>query len=198
MNDQTISRTIDPSFTTQSTGRGTDLDLAAAYTSCKECGDYLDPGSKPGAGIPFRNFFPERKAMTPKPATPLDPGKNACENILIVDDEEMVIEVNAKILERFGYTVLRAGSGGEAIQIYQNEDNIDLVILDMIMPDMRGGETYDGLKTIDPGVKVLLASGCGIDGQIEKIIERGCNGFIQKPFGIKELTEKLREILDNP
>ena len=76
------------------------------------------------------------------------------------------------------------------------KSEIDLVILDMIMPDMSGGETYDRMKDINPKVKVLLSSGYSINGQATEILNRGCNGFIQKPFKMKELSQKLREILD--
>ena len=72
----------------------------------------------------------------------------------------------------------------------------DLVILDMIMPEMSGGETYDRLKEISPGIMVLLSSGYSIDGQATEILERGCNGFIQKPFDIEQLSQKIREVMD--
>ncbi|MDH3574396.1 MAG: response regulator, partial [Desulfobacteraceae bacterium] len=92
---------------------------------------------------------------------------------------------------------LEAGGGIEAIQIYQeNKDNIDMIILDMIMPDMEGSEVYDKIKKIDPEVKVLLSSGYSIDGQATEILKRGCNGFIQKPFNLKNLSNKIREILN--
>ncbi len=90
-----------------------------------------------------------------------------------------------------------AGSGKEAVKVYRkHKDKIDLVIVDMIMPDMGGSEAYDTMKEDDPGVKVLLSSGYSIDGQVTEILERGCDGFIQKPFNVKELSGKIREILD--
>ena len=90
-----------------------------------------------------------------------------------------------------------AGSGKEGVDIYKaNKEMIHMVILDMIMPDMAGGETYDRLKEIDPDVKVLLSSGYGINGQATEILERGCNGFIQKPFDMKELSRELGKMLD--
>ena len=96
-----------------------------------------------------------------------------------------------------GYKVLIAKSGKEAVEIYEkNKDRIDIVLLDMIMPDMSGSDTYDRMKEIDPDIKVLLSSGYSINGQATEIMDRGCNGFIQKPFKMKELSQKLREILD--
>ncbi|MFO7707791.1 MAG: response regulator, partial [Desulfobacterales bacterium] len=87
--------------------------------------------------------------------------------------------------------------GPEALDIYRlNRDRIDLVIMDMIMPGMGGGETFDRLKKINPNVKVLLSSGYSINGQASKIMERGCDGFIQKPFNIKQLSAMIRGILD--
>ncbi|MBT6500862.1 MAG: response regulator, partial [Deltaproteobacteria bacterium] len=95
------------------------------------------------------------------------------------------------------YKTLVARSGRETIETYEkNKERIDIVLLDMIMPDMSGSDTYDRMKDIDPKVKVLLSSGYSINGQATEIMDRGCNGFIQKPFKMKELSQKLREILD--
>ncbi len=95
-----------------------------------------------------------------------------------------------------GYQALVARSGKEAIKIYEKyKDKINLIILDMIMPDMGGGKTYDRIKEINPDIKVLLSSGYSIEGQATEILKRGCNGFIKKPFNIKELSHKIREIL---
>ncbi len=96
-----------------------------------------------------------------------------------------------------GYTVLIARSGKEATEIYEkNKDKIDMVILDMIMPDMSGSDTFDRLKEINSGVKVLLSSGYSIKGQATEILDRGCDGFVQKPFNMKQLSWKIREVLD--
>jgi CheY-like chemotaxis protein len=104
--------------------------------------------------------------------------------------------VGGKVLEKMGYTVIEARSGKEAIDILsKNKETIDLIILDMIMPHMGGGEAYDRIKEINPLVRVLLSSGYSIDGQATEIMKRGCDGFIQKPFKANELSEKLKEIL---
>ena len=101
------------------------------------------------------------------------------------------------MLEKMGYEVLTAQSGKKAIDVYKkNRERIGLVILDMIIPGMNGGETYDRLKKLNPDIKVLLSSGYSIDGEATQILNRGCNGFIQKPFSIKQLSQKIREILD--
>ena len=110
----------------------------------------------------------------------------------------MIIEVAEELFEQLGYKALTARSGKEAIEIYEeHKERIDMVILDMVMPGMSGGETYDRMQDIYPKVKVLLSSGYSINGQATEILNRGCNSFIQKPFKIKELSQKLREVLDD-
>ncbi len=110
---------------------------------------------------------------------------------------DMILEIGADMLEKVGYEVLTAQSGKEAIDVYKkNRERIGLVVLDMIIPGMNGGETYDRLRKLNPDIKVLLSSGYSIDGEATKILERGCNGFIQKPFSIKQLSLKISEILD--
>ena len=119
------------------------------------------------------------------------------EIILLVDDEECVIDANRLLLERLGYRVLTAKSGSEAIKIFESSpENVQMVILDMIMPEMSGGEIYDRLKALNPNVKAILCSGYDIDGNAQDIMDRGCNGFLQKPFGIEHLSQKLRQVLD--
>ena len=114
-----------------------------------------------------------------------------------MDDEDTIIEVGQGMLEKLGYRVLTAGSGQEALDLYEKQkDAIDLVILDMIMLDIGGGETFDRLKAIDGNVRVLLSSGYSIRGQAKEILGRGCIGFIQKPFSISDLAAKVREVLD--
>ena len=120
----------------------------------------------------------------------------AKETVLLIDDDDMITDVSAMILKKSGYDFVSAKSGKEAIEVYkENHSRIDMVILDMILPDMGGGDTYDRLKEINPRVKVLLASGYDIDYQGSDIMERGCDGFIQKPFNMNELLEKIRGIL---
>jgi two-component system cell cycle sensor histidine kinase/response regulator CckA len=95
------------------------------------------------------------------------------------------------------YRVYAAGSGQEALAVYmEKRGEIDLIILDMIMPGMSGGETFDRLREINSTVKVLLSSGYSINGQAQEILDSGCNGFIQKPFRLEELSVKVREMLD--
>jgi two-component system, cell cycle sensor histidine kinase and response regulator CckA len=121
----------------------------------------------------------------------------AAKTVLLVDDEEIVIGVGRQMLEKLGFSVLTAENGKEALDVYNNnQNNIDFVLLDMIMPNMGAAETYDGLRAINPAIKVLLSSGYGADQQTGELLRRGCDGFIQKPFNMQSLSEKIEEILN--
>ena len=124
----------------------------------------------------------------------------ACKNrkrvILLVDDEELILEVGTKMLQYLGYNVLGAGDGQQALDIFKkNKNNLDLVILDMNMPGMDGATVYDKLTKIQADVRILIASGYFENNRIRKILENGFTGFIQKPFSVDVLSEKLAEIL---
>ncbi len=118
--------------------------------------------------------------------------------VLLIDDSKCLLEVCQEFLEAMvGYRVLIARDGKEAIEVYrQNQNEIDLVVLDISMPTIGGGEAYDRLKEINPNVKVLLSTGFSTDSEATEILGRGCNGLIQKPFRMNELAEKIRGILE--
>jgi PAS domain S-box-containing protein len=199
MDEATVHKIFDPFFTTKEMGRGTGLGLASAYGIVNNHGGFFTVNSKVGQGTTFNLHVPATtKPITREKDTPISmtTGK---ETILLVDDEKMVRDVGGQMLKKIGYTVHTARSGEEALQLFgQKKTVFDLVIIDMIMPGMNGGETYDRLKRIDPGIRVLLSSGYSIDGQAAGILARGCNGFIQKPFGMKELSAAIRKVLDSP
>ena len=192
----TQERIFDPFFTTKEMGRGTGLGLASVYGIVKSHGGYIDVESMKAQGTTFTIFLPaSAKAIHEKveSSNRLIKGSGT---ILIVDDEELVLNASAKMLKKLGYSVVEAASGRKAIESYkENKDQVDLVILDMIMPEISGSEAYDKMKEINPEVKVLLSSGYSIEGQASEILNRGCNGFIQKPFSLKNLSEKISEII---
>ncbi|MFH1951137.1 MAG: response regulator [Pseudomonadota bacterium] len=197
MDKATQKRIFDPFFTTKEMGRGTGLGLASAYGIIKNHGGFINVYSEKGHGTTFNVYLPASEKEVIEDKKLAGDTVRGTETVLFVDDEDMIIEVAEQLLEQLGYKVLTARSGKEAIEIYEeNKERIDIVILDMIMPDMSGGETYDRMRDINPKVKVLLSSGYSINGQATEILDRGCNGFIQKPFKMKELSQKLREILD--
>lgn len=195
--DETVKeRIFEPFFTTKETGQGTGLGLASVYGITKSHDGYIEFDSEKGNGCIFNIYLPasEKKPLDPpETETHITEGSGT---ILLVDDEEMVLDVGVKVLKKMGYTALEAKSGREAVDIFkENKERIDLVILDMIMPEVGGGEAYDRIKAINPRIKVLLSSGYSIDGQATEIMKRGCDGFIQKPFKANELSGKLMEIL---
>lgn len=198
MDKDTADRIFEPFFTTKGLERGTGLGLASAYGIIKSHGGYIDVHSEKGQGTIFEIYFPASGDAVDEEQAWSGEIIEGHGTVLLVDDEEMVTEVGEAILERLGYEVLPAHSGAEALEIYQsNRERIDIVILDMIMPGMGGSETFDKLREISPDIKVLLASGYSVDGQAEEILRRGCDGFIQKPFELGQLSNKLREIIEN-
>ncbi len=197
MDESTKERVFEPFFTTKEEGEGTGLGLASVYWIIKNHEGFINLYSEKGKGVTFNIYLPasEDKVVKEK-RPPLEVVKGEG-TILLVDDEEMILDVGERWLKRLGYKVLKAQSGKEAIEVYEkNKARIDLVILDLVMPGMGGGETYDRLKEIDPDVKVLLSSGYSINGQAQKILERGCDGFIQKPFNMRDVSQKIGEMLD--
>jgi CheY-like chemotaxis protein len=197
MDKATRERIFDPFFTTKEMGRGTGLGLACAYGIIKNHGGLINVYSEKGEGTTFNIYLPASEKEITEPQATDEEILKGRETVLLVDDEKIIIDVGTQLLHRLGYKVIVARGGKEALDIYEeNQDDIDLVILDMIMPDMSGGDTYDKLKEINPSIRVLLASGYSISGQAQAILDRGCKAFIQKPFNLGELSRKVREVLD--
>jgi len=204
MDEKTLKRIFEPFFTTKEIGRGTGLGLASAYGIIKNHGGIIKARSKVGAGSSFIIYLPatdERYSKHLGHDGSRDEMVLGTETVLLVDDEDTILEVGTQLLKELGYTVLVAKSGKAAVEMvgrlhHETACLPDLIILDMIMPEMGGGEAFDRLKEIDPNMKVLLSSGYSIDGQAREILKRGCNGFIQKPLNLHDLSLKMREILD--
>jgi len=192
-------RVFDPFFTTKEMERGTGLGLSSAYGIIKNHGGIIHVDSEEGKGSTFSIYLPaSEKEVAVREERLADGILRGVETILLVDDEDIILDVGKQMLKEMGYEVLAARDGKEAVDVYrENRDGIDLVILDMIMPGMSGREAYDRMKENDPSLRVLLSSGYSIDGKAAEILERGCDGFIQKPFNIRELSKKIRGILDN-
>jgi signal transduction histidine kinase/CheY-like chemotaxis protein len=198
MDEDTIKRIFDPFFTTKDRARGTGLGLASAYGIIKNHGGIINAHSMIGQGSTFDVYLPASTRKIVQKGELNREILEGSETVLLIDDEEIIIDIGEQILERLGYRALTARSGKEAIEIYRaNKSKINIVILDMIMPDMGGGETYDRLKKINSEIKVLLSSGYSINGQASEIMNRGCDGFIQKPFNVEQLSMKIRGILSN-
>jgi two-component system, cell cycle sensor histidine kinase and response regulator CckA len=197
MDKEIRQRIFDPFFTTKEMGRGTGLGLASAYGIVKGHDGYIDVESRKGEGTTFSIYFPASEKKIAKAVKITEKLLKGTETVLLVDDEEIILDIGRDLLKAMGCKTLTARGGHEAIELYQkNQDDIDIVILDMIMPNMSGGEVYDRMKEINPDIKVLLSSGYSINDQATDILSRGCNGFIQKPFTINELSAAIRQILD--
>jgi signal transduction histidine kinase/ActR/RegA family two-component response regulator len=198
MDEATRERIFEPFFTTKEMGRGTGLGLASVFGIVKSLGGFIEVDSEIERGTTFHIFLPASSrilTVDPQPAGE-QTVMTSSRTVLLVDDEEVVLDVGVQMLQHFGYVVLPAASGQEALQIYaENKEKIDLVILDMVMPDLGGRVVYDRLKQCNPEVKVLLSSGYSLSGEASEIMKCGCNGFIQKPFNIKELTAQIDHIL---
>lgn len=198
MDEQTCRRIFEPFFTTKEKDRGTGLALASAYGIIKEHGGTFDVISAVDQGSTFSIFLPASTKQIQKEETnsskKMIPGN---ETILLIDDERSIIEVCGEMLKTLGYNILTAGNGRDGIKIYkENKGNIDLVILDMIMPGLSGSETFDSLRSVDQEVRIMLSTGYIISDQVKNLLAKGCRGFIQKPFRMEELSEKVREVLD--
>ncbi len=197
MGKKTMERVFDPFFTTKEMGRGTGLGLASAYGIIKAHGGYIDVDSMKEQGATFSIYLPASERKAHKALKTAERFIRGTETVLLVDDEDVVLGVGQELLETMGYQVLTAKDGKEAVKIFRkNRDKIDIVILDVVMPNMGGGEAYDRMKEIDSDIKVVLSSGFSIDGEAREILERGCDAFIQKPFNMGGLSGRIREVLD--
>jgi PAS domain S-box-containing protein len=197
MDETTKSRIFEPFFSTKERGHGTGMGLASVYGIMKNHGGFVNVDSQQGVGTSFMIYLPASDKKAEDELIKNDEIHEGRETVLLIDDEQMIIDVGSRMLEELGYKVLTATGGKQGINVFQHaREKIDLVILDMIMPDLSGKETFDILHQQKPSLKVLLASGYSLDNQAKDIMAAGCKGFIQKPFTLAELSRKLREIIE--
>lgn len=197
MDEDTLHHAFEPFFTTKEKSRGTGLGLSSVYGVVKRHSGYVEVQSPLGQGVSVDIYLPAAMNTSAESKESPAPSDNKQTKILLVDDEEAIIKLAERMLNRLGYTVLTATGGKEAIAIYEKmASDIDLVILDMIMPGMSGEETYRGLKAIDPAVTVLVSSGYSVESQAREILDEERNGFMQKPYDMQTLSAKVKEMLE--
>ncbi|MEW5725029.1 MAG: PAS domain S-box protein, partial [Thermodesulfobacteriota bacterium] len=202
MTKETLEHVFDPFFTTKTAEKGTGLGLSTVYGIVKNHGGLITCYSTPGQGTIFHIYFPALKEVgeleekVQRAVTMIEGGQ---ETLLLVDDEMSILNIGEEILTEYGYNVIRATSGEEALEAYKGKkDSIDLVILDLGMPGMGGFNCLNELKALNPSVKVIIASGYSSSSLAKDILESGASGFIGKPYRITELLQRVRETLDAP
>jgi PAS domain S-box-containing protein len=201
MSDEVKKHLFEPFFTTKEKGRGTGLGLAGVYGCVKNHGGSVEVYSEPGRGTSIKLYLPlyaePKTAGEQDPAQPNElPVAAGTGSILIVDDEDMIRTLAAHILKTAGYRVQTCADGQEAVELYaKDHGNIDLVIMDMVMPRLDGREAFNRMREINPQVKMLLSSGFSEDGDAQAILKDGASGFIQKPYRSAELLLMVQQAL---
>ena len=190
-------RIFEPFFTTKSNGEGTGMSLATVYGVVKNHGGSIQVYSEEGQGTTFKVCLPFPPDLAAQAADAEQRERvHGTGRILLVDDEEVVREVAVAILREEGYQVVTASNGKEAVERYRElAEEIDLVIIDMVMPEMDGGEVFAALKQINPSVKAILSTGYGRDGKAQDIIDEGMLGFVPKPYRPQDLSEAVATAL---
>jgi PAS domain S-box-containing protein len=187
---------FDPFFTTKEVGKGTGLGLSTIYGIIKQHNGYITVHSEPGMGTTFRIYLPAIFSAPREDKLSEKHIEGGEETILVAEDSKEVRHLIRSILEEYGYTIIEAVDGKDAIDVFKKQKHIDLLILDSVMPRKNGREAYDAIRVIDPHVKVLFTSGYTRDVILDKGIEDNRFDFIPKPLSPKELLEKVREVLD--
>jgi PAS domain S-box-containing protein len=194
---ETVGRIFEPFFTTKTMEKGTGLGLSIAYSLVKQHNGYIDVTSEPNKGTIFRIYLPlTHDEQAPEVQAPLPPPRRGTETILLAEDDEAVRSLTEQVLTGFGYRVISAVDGDDALRKYSaHKDAIRLLLFDLIMPNKNGKEAYDEIRKVCPGVRILFMSGYTADIIEAKALKDGTE-IIAKPFSSIDLARKVRTILD--
>jgi len=200
MDPNTVQRAVEPFFTTKPPGEGTGLGLAMAYGAIQNHGGLLTIDSVIDKGTTVTVYLPEatdqKASLRPAPAKRTD-YHQASGTVLLVDDEPTIRAAGKKMLERLGYDALVAADGREALEICREKNgDLSVVVLDLVLPTMDGEAVFHKLHTEYPDLKILIASGHSRENLAEELLHAGARGFLQKPFGMRDLENALAEALE--
>ncbi len=196
MDSATQDQVFDPFFTTKEVGKGTGLGLSTVYGIVKEHKGYISVYSEPDRGTTFHIYLPAVPPIDAKKTAPAADIRGGTETVLIAEDSDSVRDIISNILRNYGYTVIKAVDGNDAVEIFSRHREIDIIILDSVMPGKNGREVYEEIIKMKPDIKALFISGHTRDTVLDKgIIDKEFH-FISKPVLPGKLLQTLREILD--
>lgn len=192
-----LNKIFDPFFSTKEKGKGTGLGLATVYGIVKNHNGYIEVESEVGAGSRFILYFPSVAGEAIHVEDQMGEVAGGTETVLVVDDEDTIRSLVRDLLTERGYHVMEAAGGAEAVEVLkQHKNTIALVVLDMVMPEMGGRETFIKLKSIKPDVRAILSTGYAEDERTRELLSMGVKEFVQKPYRASELASVIRRVLD--
>ena len=196
MDEETLKRIFDPFFTTKEVGKGTGLGLSTVYGIVKQHKGYINAYSEPGLGTTFHIYLPVADTIDKKDESTPEPVKGGHETILVAEDNDTVRDLMKAVLIEYGYSIIEAVDGEDAVDQFAKANGIDLIILDAVMPKKNGREVYDEILKIKPDSKVIFTSGYTRDVILDKGMEDKKFAFIPKPISPNALLQKVRQVLD--